>query len=299
MRYILLLLLLLLPSKAVSQTKYDLSCENVANIRIMHIKDTPWDAKSESGHFYVVRIDLKPSATELFGRLVKDASTIFIDKNGVGHAERELSFTANGALLITDTPYLTGFDKYGVTLGTSREQEAVDTAWSVCPALTPQREVLVHEYHTGLSKGALPSTGAAELAFNISCDNVQNIGITKSANPFLQRYAADGIVHGVLFFLKPEAQVGFQAFVAASREKLAAANTTALPPFTPISVTANGNPLRNDLLEIRAYGGTKICTFIFREEDARVTARSVCPTAPIELIIVPTGMTTYGPGIVK
>lgn len=287
MKYILLFLLLLLPSAAVSQTKYDLSCENVANIRIMHIIDTPWDAKSESSHFYVVRIDLKPSATELFGRLVKDASTIFIDKNGVGHAERELSFTANGTLLITDTPDLTGFDKYGVTLGTSREREAVDTAWSVCPVLTPQREVLVHEYHTGLSKGALPSTGAAELAFNISCENVSNIGITKSANPFLQRYAADGIVHGVLFFLKPEAQVGFQAFVAASRERLTATNAKALPPYTPIQATAGGKPLRTDLLQIRAYGGTKVCTFILLEEDAFATARSVCPTAPIELIIPP------------
>ncbi len=145
----------------------------------------------------------------------------------------------------------------------------------------------------------LPRTAFAGSTYDISCENFSNIGITKSANPFLQRYAADGIVHGVLFFLKPEAQVSFQAFVVASREILVAANTTALPPFTPISVTANGSPLRNDLLEIRAYGGTKICTFIFREEDARVTARSVCPTAPIELIVVPTGMTTYGPGTVK
>jgi len=145
----------------------------------------------------------------------------------------------------------------------------------------------------------LPRTAFAGSTYDISCENVSNIGITKSANPFLQRYAADGIVHGVLFFLKPEALIRFQAFVAASREKLAATSAKALPPFTPIQVTTGGSPLRNDLLEIRAYGGTKICTFIFREEDARVTARSVCPTAPIELIVVPTGMTTYGPGTVK
>jgi hypothetical protein len=284
MKLLCFLLLLLLPSKAVSQTKYDLSCENVANIRIMHIIDTPWDAKSESSHFYVVRIDLKPNATDLFGRLVREANTIFIDKNGGGHAERELLFTANGALLKTDTPDFIGFDERGVTLGTTREQEAIDTARSVCPALTPQREELVHENY------AVPPNGASELAFDISCENVSKTVISRSSNPFLKQRAPDDIVHGVLFFLKPEAQVGFQEFVAASREKLAAANTTALPPFTPISVTANGSPLRNDLLNIRAYGGTKISTFIFLETDAFATARSVCPTAPTELITPPSAI---------
>lgn len=281
MRLPFLLLLLLLPAAALAQATYDLSCENSANIRITHIIDKTGDTRSKVVHFYVVRIELKPNATDLFGRFVKEASTVFIDKNGVGHAERELVFTAKGALLKTDTPDFIGFDERGVTLGTTQEQEAVDTARSVCPALKPQREELVHENY------AVPPNGASGLAFDISCENVSKTVISRSSNPFLKQRAPDGIVHGVLFYLKPEAQVGFQAFVEASREKLAAASTTALPPFTPISVTANGSPLRNDLLGIRAYGGKKVCTFIFREEDAFATARSVCPTAPIQLIIPP------------
>ena len=136
----------------------------------------------------------------------------------------------------------------------------------------------------------LPSTAFAESTFNLSCDNVARIGITRSVNPFLQRHAPDGIVHGVLFFLKPEAQASFQAFVAASRETLSSTSMKALPPYTPISVTANDKPLRNDLLEIRAYGATKVCTFIFLESDAFATARSVCPTAPTELIIPPSAI---------
>lgn len=40
MKFLVLLLLLLLPSAAFSQPTYDLSCGNVAKIRIVRVEDT-------------------------------------------------------------------------------------------------------------------------------------------------------------------------------------------------------------------------------------------------------------------
>lgn len=130
----------------------------------------------------------------------------------------------------------------------------------------------------------------AEESYDVSCGNLSRIVIVRGKDQNPSETPNYTLAHGVLFFLKPEAQADFQAFVAASRAKLSSTSIKALPPYTPISVTANGNPLRNDLLDIRAYGGTKICTFIFLESDAFATARSVCPTAPTVLIIPPSAI---------
>ena len=58
----LFLILLLVPSTAFAQATYDLSCENVAKIRIGRLDDTYWNVESHQGRFHVLMLDLKPEA---------------------------------------------------------------------------------------------------------------------------------------------------------------------------------------------------------------------------------------------
>ncbi|MDP2849291.1 MAG: hypothetical protein Q8O35_14050 [Humidesulfovibrio sp.] len=132
-----------------------------------------------------------------------------------------------------------------------------------------------------------PAAACANGAFDITCGNVASVTITRSANPFLLNLAPHGTVHGVLFFLKPEASEQFQQFAEASRQAQLSQDAGPHPPYALLSVTANGKPLRCDMLEIRGYGGKKIITFILEDKDAFDTARAVCPTAPVEFIIMP------------
>ena len=133
----------------------------------------------------------------------------------------------------------------------------------------------------------IPNAAFAGLSFDISCKNISNIVITRSANQFLQQHTSDGIVHGVLFFLKPETRSEFQQFVDASRQRQRTRNAEEAHSPVALTITTHGKPLRSDILEIRGYGGSKVCTFIHLEKDAFDTARSVCPTVPIEFITPP------------
>lgn len=134
----------------------------------------------------------------------------------------------------------------------------------------------------------VPATALAQQpTYDLTCDNVANIIITRSANPFLLQLAPHGTVHGVLFFLKPEALRAFQTFVEVSRQAQYSRTAKPYPQHAALSVTANGTPLRCDLLEIRGYSGKKVITFVLEENDAFDTARAVCPTAPVEFISVP------------
>lgn len=133
----------------------------------------------------------------------------------------------------------------------------------------------------------VPSAAFAESTFDISCDNVANIVIIRDEDTFLPQRAPDGIVHGVTFFLKPESRRAFQAFVEVSRHTQSPRTAKPYPQYAALSVTANGKPLQCDMLEIRGYGGKKVMTFIFNEQDAFDAARAACPTAPLEFIIAP------------
>lgn len=133
----------------------------------------------------------------------------------------------------------------------------------------------------------LPSMAFAGSPFDISCDNITSIYIIRGNDQFLKQPTPQGIYHAVTFSLKPEARDGFRNFVEASQQAQLSHDAREEHAYTALSITANGKPLQCDIKEIRGYGGTKVCTFILREKDAFDTARAVCPTAPIELIIVP------------
>jgi hypothetical protein len=132
-----------------------------------------------------------------------------------------------------------------------------------------------------------PTSAFAGLTYDISCKNITNILIVRDTDQYLKQHTPQGFVHSVLFFLKPEARDAFQRFVDASRKVQISHDAEGPHPYVALSVTANGKPLRSDILEIRGYSGTKVCTFILIKEDALAAARSVCPAlVPSEIIKV-------------
>jgi len=132
-----------------------------------------------------------------------------------------------------------------------------------------------------------PATAFAQPTYDLSCENVANIIVIRSEDTFLAQRSPDGIVHGVTFVLKPEALRAFQAFVEVSRQAQHPRVAKPYPLHAALSVTERGEPLQCDMLEIRGYGGKKVITFIIKEQDAFDAAHAVCPTAPIEFIILP------------
>lgn len=122
-----------------------------------------------------------------------------------------------------------------------------------------------------------PASALAQPTYDLSCDNVAQISIVRDeVSPLAQR-APDGVVHGVTFYLKPEFLHEFQAFAEVSRLAQLPLTAKPRPWHAGLSVTANGKPLPCDILEIRGYGGKKVITFLFNEQDATDLARAVCP----------------------
>ncbi|OGR35925.1 MAG: hypothetical protein A2051_05605 [Desulfovibrionales bacterium GWA2_65_9] len=133
----------------------------------------------------------------------------------------------------------------------------------------------------------VPTSALAGLTYDISCENVTNILIIRDTDQYLKQHTPQGFVHIVTFFLNPLARDAFQKFVDASRQSQRSRDAEGAHPYVSLSITANGEPLQNDILEIRGYSGTKVCTFILLEEDALAAARSVCPAlVPGEIIKV-------------
>jgi len=122
-----------------------------------------------------------------------------------------------------------------------------------------------------------PASALAEPTYDLSCENVAQIVIIRDEETTLAQRAPDGIVHGVTFYLKPEALRAFQAFAEVSRQAQLPRTAKPYPWYAALSVTANGKPLQCDILEIRGYSGKKIITFLFNEQDASDLAREVCP----------------------
>jgi hypothetical protein len=73
MKVLCFLFLLLVPTVAFTQASYDLSCDNVAKIRIGRLDDTHYNVESDQGHFHVVVFDLKQKAVAQFAPLVDNA----------------------------------------------------------------------------------------------------------------------------------------------------------------------------------------------------------------------------------
>lgn len=139
MRILLLLLFILVPATVLAQTTYDLSCDNVARMRIVRVTAEGWQIDSPDGFFHVLAVELKPHMTEEFGELVKASRKISIHNNGKGSAQTKLTITANGKPLRNDEPRLLGLDDQGVLVAIINEQDAFDAARSVCPALVPTK----------------------------------------------------------------------------------------------------------------------------------------------------------------
>ncbi len=131
------------------------------------------------------------------------------------------------------------------------------------------------------------TTATAANTYDLSCENVSRVLIVRSEDSFLGLHTPQGHMYSVSFRLKPDAADRFQPILEASRKLIVHSDDLGGYSRRGLVVTSNGQPLRNDVPEIWAHSGAYVNTFILREEDAFATARSVCPTAPIELIIPP------------
>jgi len=134
-KIILLLLILLTPSVAFSQSIYDVSCSNVAKTTIYRLRASDWLIKSYSGSFYLLALDLKPHAGQAFGKLLKSISTAELKYNDVKVQAKALIITANGEPLRSDIPAMNGFSEQGILIPFFLKEDAFDTARSVCPAV--------------------------------------------------------------------------------------------------------------------------------------------------------------------
>lgn len=143
MRLLLFLFLLLVPTTAFAQTTtYDLSCENVASIRIVRVTAAGWQVDSPDGFFHVLVMELKPHATDEFGKRVKASRTIVIHNNSKDSVQTKLTITANSNPLRNDEPRLLGLDDQEVLVAIIHLQDAFDAARSVCPALVPAKVLI-------------------------------------------------------------------------------------------------------------------------------------------------------------
>jgi len=134
---LLLFLLLLLPSAALADSTFNISCKNIASIHIMRISGAKFTSQSYPGTFHVVYFKLKLSATEEFRRLVKASRSVFIHSNGIDSDREKLIITANGKPLRNDVPDCDAHEEGEVGIMILREQDAFDAARTVCPALVP------------------------------------------------------------------------------------------------------------------------------------------------------------------
>ncbi|MHC1700690.1 MAG: hypothetical protein AB9900_06895 [Humidesulfovibrio sp.] len=135
-------MLLLLPATAFPQAIYDVSCDNVARIRIFRLKADKWKIESYGGYFHLLVLDLKPDAAKDFGRLLHATPTLDLQLKGIHYHPKNLILTANGGPLRDDIPGLTGMSEQGILLTIFLKEDAFDTARSVCPALVPTKVLL-------------------------------------------------------------------------------------------------------------------------------------------------------------
>jgi len=141
MRYILLILLLLLPTKVQADSWYDLSCGNVDEITITRISGAKYTSESYPGTFHTVYFRLKPNAIEEFSKLVKSSRSFFVRSNGMGYDRNKLTITADGKSLRNDVPECDAHGEGMVGIMIIREQDAFAAARSVCPALVPTKVI--------------------------------------------------------------------------------------------------------------------------------------------------------------
>jgi len=129
-----------------------------------------------------------------------------------------------------------------------------------------------------------PSVAFADMTFDISCENVEHIFITRNNDSRLISRPGSGPFHAVFFRLKPEAAREFARLLKASRTFFLHGDGYDSETLT---ITTHDKALRNDAPDVDAHGQGKVGTIIINEQDAFDAAHAVCPTAPIEFIIQP------------
>ena len=142
MKLLLFLLLLLAPTVVCAQSTYDLSCDNVAKIRIGRLDDTYYNVESDQGHFQVVVFDLKQKSIAQFAPLVDNAPWVTFVYRGEEMKKQHIDLTTHGRPLRDDVPSMAGFSPEAIVITIILEKDAFDTARAVCPALTPRKVIV-------------------------------------------------------------------------------------------------------------------------------------------------------------
>jgi len=290
-RALLLLLALLAPATASAYVVYDINCDNVASIRIERHRDTVGNITSY-GWYHTVHFELKPEAAESFVRLRDATPKISMKYRDNSYLRVNIRIISQRRQLPLRASALTSYGDTGPTLVAVREQEAFQLAKEVCPALVPA-QVLVEGRLVAPDPANPPVPEAlfppptGELVYDLSCDNVARVLIVRLEDSFLGQRTPQGCAYSVAFRLKSDAADRIQPILNESQKIIGQNNATGAYSRKGLFVTAHGLPLRNDAPELKAHGEKSVNTLIFQQEDALATARFVCPTAPIQLIIPP------------
>jgi hypothetical protein len=130
----------------------------------------------------------------------------------------------------------------------------------------------------------LPGVAFAQPSFDVSCENVVQITITRIKDTYWNVESYQGHFHVLDLTLKPEAA---RKFV-----KLRMATPTICVHYRgedcytkDIVITANGKPLRNDAPVMTGFSDQGPAIPIIREEDAFDAARAVCPALVPEKVL--------------
>ncbi|GEM_PF-844716 len=290
-RALLLLALLLVPSTASAYVVYDINCDNVASIRIERHRDTVGNVTSY-GWYHTVHFELTPKAAQEFARLRDATPKISMKYRDNRYLRVNIHIISQRHQLPLSASALTTYGDTGPTLVAVRERDAFQLAKEVCPALVPA-QVLVEGRLVDPDPANPPvpevlfPPPTGELVYDLSCDNVARVSIVRHEDSFLGQRTPQGCAFLVFFHLKPEAVDRFQPILNESRKIIGQNDATGAYSRKGLFVTAHGQPLRNDAPEQMAHGEKSVNTLIFQREDALATARFVCPTAPIQLIIPP------------
>lgn len=292
-RFLLLLLhllLLVVPASASAYEVYDITCENVVSIRIERLKDTVGNITS-LGDYHTVYFELTPHAAEAFVRLRDASPMIPIMFREKLYPLENLRIISHRRPIALRAFALTAHGDHGITFIAVKEHDAFDLARTVCPALTPAKVLvdgrLVDPAPADASASLIvdgPPPTSAGLAFDISCGNVSKVIIIRDKARSFDLRTEHDFVHSIFFKLKPEAEDALEPLMEASKKL----NRQGGEHYrVPLAITANGQPLRSDAPEVGGGGSRSIHTFIINEQDAFESARAVCPTAPIEFIVLP------------
>ncbi|MES9996662.1 hypothetical protein [Desulfovibrio aminophilus] len=140
---LLLLLSLALPPSAWAQPEFPVSCEKVTRIRIWrvvaHDEEHARDLPLENGEVYFFSMRLTDEASAALQKLREATPTEYMEYKGRLCAYKNILVTAKEIPLRSVTPVWNSFKSKGITIPMAREEDALEAARRVCPALEPER----------------------------------------------------------------------------------------------------------------------------------------------------------------